>query len=44
MQSAHSWQDFTGKPEFLEKFTAAVRDKEISNEDRAAAVETLVLE
>jgi hypothetical protein len=44
MHSAHKWQEFTGKPEFMEKFTAAVRDKQKSNEDRAAAVEKLVLE
>jgi hypothetical protein len=44
MHSAHKWQDFTGKPEFLEKFIAAVRDKQLNNEDRAEAVEKLVLE
>ena len=44
MHSAQQWRDFTGKPEFLEMFTAVVRDKQMSNEDRAAAVEKMVLE
>jgi hypothetical protein len=44
MHSTHKWQDFTVKPEFLEKFIAAVRDKLLNNEDRAEAVENLVLE
>jgi hypothetical protein len=38
-QSAQSWTDFTGKEEFITEFTRLVESTEISNEERAAAVE-----
>jgi hypothetical protein len=38
-QSAQAWTDFTGKEEFITEFTRLVESAEISNEERAAAVE-----
>jgi hypothetical protein len=44
MQSAQKWKEFTGSKEFVEKFQMAVQDKQLSNDDRAATVEKLLLD
>jgi hypothetical protein len=44
MQSAQTWREHTGQEEFLDKFQAAVNDNMQNNDDRAAAVETLILD
>ena len=44
MQSAQTKREYTGQEEFLQKFQAAVNDSTQTNDERAAAVEKLILD
>ena len=42
-QSAKKWEDWTSKTEFTEKFQKLVENKNMGNEERAAAIEKWIL-
>jgi hypothetical protein len=42
--SAKSWLEFTQKPDFMEGLSKLVNDETMKNEDRAAAVETFIID
>ena len=41
--SANSWLEFTQRPEFVEKLQTLVNASDMTNDDRAAAVEEFIL-
>lgn len=43
-KSAHSWLEFTQKPEFIDGLSAIVEDMTKTNDDRAATVEDYILQ
>lgn len=43
-ESASSWLEFSQRPEFLTDLLALVNDTTCSNDDRAAAVESFILD
>jgi hypothetical protein len=43
-KSAHTWQAFTTQPQFINGLTDILTKQELSNDDRAAAVEQYILE
>ena len=43
-KSAHTWQAFTAQPLFVNGITDILAKQELSNDDRAAAVEQYILE
>jgi hypothetical protein len=44
MKSADTWRMHTEKPEFQDKFQAVVKNKDYTNDQRAATVEKLILD
>jgi hypothetical protein len=42
-QSAHSWHEFTNKPEFANGLQAIIEDSTNTNDERAAAIEKYIL-
>jgi hypothetical protein len=43
-KSAHTWQEFTASPAFTKGLTELISNQELTNDERAAAVEQYILE
>ena len=43
-QSAHAWREFTTKPEFTTGLQTIIEDSTHNNDERAAAIETYILQ